>query len=156
WMQSMYGLGPGDVVLQKTPCSFDVSVWEFFWPLLTGAKLVMARPGGHKDTAYLVDVMTRRGVTVCHFVPSMLPAFIGARSSERCTTLRDVMASGEALAPDLVASFYRALPHARLHNLYGPTECAVDVTFWGCPPSENPPAVVPIGRPVGNTQVYVL
>src|SRR5258707_11208822 len=97
WMQSEYQLGPADVVLQKTPFSFDVSVWEFFWPLIAGARLVMARPGGHRDTAYLVDVITRRGVTVCHFVPSMLRAFLADRGSERCASLRDVMASGEAL-----------------------------------------------------------
>ena len=156
WMQREYDLGPGDVVLQKTPFSFDVSVWEFFWPLLTGAKLVMARPGGQRDTAYLVEVMTSRGVTVCHFVPSMLRAFLADARSAGCTTLRDVMASGEALPPDVVAEFNRRLPRARLHNLYGPTECAVDVTYWACPQSAEPLPVVPIGRPVSNTQMYVL
>jgi len=156
WMQGEYRLAPGDVVLQKTPFSFDVSVWEFFWPLIAGAKLVMARPGGHRDTGYLVDVITTRGATVCHFVPSMLRAFLSDAGASRCTTLRDVMASGEALPPEVVAEFHRRLPRARLHNLYGPTECAVDVTFWPCPPSAEPPAVVPIGRPVSNTQMYVL
>ena len=156
WMQDEYALGATDVVLQKTPYSFDVSVWEFFWPLLTGASLVMARPGGHRDTSYLVDAITSRGVTVCHFVPSMLRAFLADVASTRCVTLRDVMASGEALPPDLVAAFYSALPRARLHNLYGPTECAVDVSYWTCPPSPVPPPVVPIGRPVANTQLYVL
>ncbi|MEP6733140.1 MAG: amino acid adenylation domain-containing protein [bacterium] len=156
WMQGQYKLGSTDVVLQKTPYSFDVSVWEFFWPLLSGATLVMARPGGHRDTSYLVDVVTSRAVTVCHFVPSMLRAFIADKASSRCTTLRDVMASGEALPPDLVAAFYGVLPNARLHNLYGPTECAVDVSYWACPPTTTPPAVVPIGRPVANTQLYVL
>ena len=157
WMQGEYKLGASDVVLQKTPYSFDVSVWEFFWPLLSGATLVMARPGGHRDTTYLVDVMTSRGVTVCHFVPSMLRAFLADGASARCASLRDVMASGEALPPDLVASFLPLpLPSARLHNLYGPTECAVDVSYWACPPSNVPPVVVPIGRPVANTQLYVL
>lgn len=156
WMQSEYALGSADVVLQKTPFSFDVSVWEFFWPLLTGATLVMARPGGHRDAGYLIEEMTARGVTVCHFVPSMLRAFLADEGAPRCSTLRDVMASGEALPPDLVASFYRMLPGARLHNLYGPTECAVDVSYWPCPPSTRPPAVVPIGRPVANTELYVL
>ncbi|MEO8334159.1 MAG: amino acid adenylation domain-containing protein [bacterium] len=156
WMQGEYALGGSDVVLQKTPYSFDVSVWEFFWPLISGATLVMARPGGHRDRAYLVDVLTSRGVTVCHFVPSMLRAFLADGAAARCTTLRDVMASGEALPPDLVAAFYTALPGARLHNLYGPTECAVDVSYWACPVSTVPPAVVPIGRPVANTQLYVL
>ncbi|MEO5816458.1 MAG: amino acid adenylation domain-containing protein [Gemmatimonadaceae bacterium] len=156
WMQGEYSLGASDVVLQKTPYSFDVSVWEFFWPLLAGAMLVMARPGGHRDRRYLFDVITSRGVTVCHFVPSMLRAFLMEGTARRCTTLRDVMASGEALAPDLVAEFYATLPGARLHNLYGPTECAVDVSYWACPPSSVPPVVVPIGRPVANTQLYVL
>ncbi|HET9799215.1 MAG TPA: amino acid adenylation domain-containing protein, partial [Gemmatimonadaceae bacterium] len=156
WMQSEYVLGATDVVLQKTPFSFDVSVWEFFWPLISGARVVMARPGGHRDSAYLADAITRHGVSVCHFVPSMLRAFLADAGAARCTSLRDVMASGEALAPDLVASFARALPGARLHNLYGPTECAVDVTYWPCPASTTPPAVVPIGRPVANTRLYVL
>ena len=156
WMQSAYQLTARDVVLQKTPFSFDVSVWEFFWPLLTGARLVMARPGGHRDTGYLASVMAARGVTVCHFVPSMLRAFLADPASASAVTLRDVMASGEALAPDLVAVFARVLPRARLHNLYGPTECAVDVSHWTCPASTTAPAVVPIGRPVANTQLYVL
>src|SRR6478735_7233581 len=178
WMQQAFGLTARDVVLQKTPMSFDVSVWEFFWPLLTGAKLVMARPGGHKDPAYLADVIERTGVTVCHFVPSMLRAFVGALetsgsaasgaaasgaaasgsavSRSRCASLRAVMASGEALPPDLVAAWYRAVPGAGLHNLYGLTECAVDVSWWACPPSATPPAVVPIGRPIANTRLYVL
>ncbi|AHG93601.1 amino acid adenylation domain protein (plasmid) [Gemmatirosa kalamazoonensis] len=156
WMQAEYALGAGDVVLQKTPFSFDVSVWEFFWPLMSGAKLVLARPGGHRDAAYLAATIQRHGVTVCHFVPSMLRAFLAEPTAAGCASLRDVMASGEALGPDLVAGFYRALPGSRLHNLYGPTECAVDVTYWPCPPSPEPPAVVPIGRPVANTRVYVL
>ena len=156
WMQSEYMLSPRDVVLQKTPFSFDVSVWEFFWPLITGARIVMARPEGHRDTAYLASVMRERGVTVCHFVPSMLRAFLADSGARECTALRDVMASGEALPPDLVATFSRTLPGARLHNLYGPTECAIDVSYWPCPQSLVPPAVVPIGRPVSNTRLYVL
>ncbi|HEX7978692.1 MAG TPA: amino acid adenylation domain-containing protein [Gemmatimonadaceae bacterium] len=163
WMQEEYGLTAADVVLQKTPFSFDVSVWEFFWPLITGATLVLARPGGHRDPSYLAEVITRRGVTVCHFVPAMLRAFLDALPASSLarvgTLLRDVMASGEALAPDLATSFYRALGtdgHVRLHNLYGPTECAVDVTYWPCPPSVELPPAVPIGRPVANTRVYVL
>ena len=156
WMQGEYRLATGDVVLQKTPFSFDVSVWEFFWPLISGAKLVMARPGGHRDSGYLVEVITKCGVTVCHFVPSMLRAFLSDAGASRCVTLRDVMASGEALPPEVVAEFHLRLPRARLHNLYGPTECAVDVTYWPCPPVPQPPAVVPIGRPVSNTQMYVL
>ncbi len=155
WMQSEYKLASSDVVLQKTPFSFDVSVWELFWPLITGATLEMALPGGHRDTAYLTRALSN-GVTVCHFVPSMLRAFLADRAAAQCTSLRDVMASGEALAPDLVAQFNRTLPQARLHNLYGPTECAVDVSYWPCPRDTEVPAVVPIGRPVANTRLYVL
>jgi amino acid adenylation domain-containing protein len=155
WMQSQYRLTGDDVVLQKTPFSFDVSVWEFFWPLMTGAKLVMAQPGGHRDVTYLTDVIERSGVTVCHFVPSMLRAFLADSGASRCTSLRDVMASGEALPPTLVAQFNAMLPAARLHNLYGPTECAVDVSHWSCPRA-GAPSVVPIGFPVSNTRLYVL
>ncbi len=156
WMQSEYQLRANDVVLQKTPFSFDVSVWEFFWPLLTGARIVMARPEGHRDPGYLCDVIARRGVTVCHFVPSMLRAFLAEPAASTSVTLRDVMASGEALPPDVVAQFNRRLPGARLHNLYGPTECAVDVSYWPCPKDPEPLDVIPIGRPVANTQLYVL
>ncbi|GJG89250.1 hypothetical protein tb265_44310 [Gemmatimonadetes bacterium T265] len=156
WMQEEYRLTPADVVLQKTPAGFDVSVWEFFWPLLAGAHLVLARPGEHRDPHALAAAIAAHGVTVCHFVPSMLRAFLADPAAARCTTLRDVVASGEALPPDLVAAFYRTLPGALLHNLYGPTECAVDVSAWPCPPSPEPPAIVPIGRPVANTRLYVL
>jgi amino acid adenylation domain-containing protein len=156
WMQATYPLTANDVVLQKTPFSFDVSVPEFFWPLTTGARLVMARAGGHRDPAYIADVIRTHRVTVCHFVPSMLRAFLADARAESATTLRLVQASGEALPPDLVASFHRVLGHARLVNLYGPTECAVEVTHWLCPASVEPPAVVPIGRAIANTRLYVL
>ncbi|MBC8088879.1 MAG: amino acid adenylation domain-containing protein, partial [Phycisphaerae bacterium] len=156
WMQDTYKLTPRDVVLQKTPFSFDVSVWEFFWPLITGARLVMAKPGGHKDSGYLASTMVQHEVTVCHFVPSMLRAFLADNMAGGCTSLRDVMASGEALPADLVASFNTVLPKATLHNLYGPTECAVDVTYWECPKDLASVATVPIGRPVANTRVHVL
>ena len=132
WMQQTYGLGSSDVVLQKTPFSFDVSVWEFFWPLLSGARLTLARPGGHKDPAYLSQLIHDEAVTVCHFVPSMLQAFLQEPDLEqKCVSLRDVMCSGEALPYELQERFFARLP-PRLHNLYGPTEAAVDVTFWPC------------------------
>lgn len=156
WLQDEFQLGPTDVVLQKTPFSFDVSVPEFFGPLIAGARLIMAAPGGHRDAAYLADIIVSRGVTMCHFVPSMLRAFLTNPAVAACVTLRDVLASGEALPPDLVSGFHSVLPWARLHNLYGPTECAVEVTYWPCPAVSSPPPVVPIGRPVANTQVYVL
>ncbi|HSU17560.1 amino acid adenylation domain-containing protein [Longimicrobium sp.] len=155
WMQAEYGIGPGDAVLQKTPVSFDVSVWELFWPLQQGATLVMARPDGHRDPAYLAEVIERRGVTTLHFVPSMLRQFVDAADPARCRTLKRVICSGEALPPALAARFHeRFAPPVTLHNLYGPTEAAVDVSHWPC---ERAAAdVVPIGRPVWNTELYVL
>ncbi|MFI0822816.1 amino acid adenylation domain-containing protein, partial [Streptomyces sp. NPDC021098] len=153
WMQDEYRLGPDDRVLQKTPASFDVSVWEFFWPLVTGSTLVVTEPGGHKDPAYLSRLIQAEGVTTVHFVPSMLDAFLADASAGLCTTLSRVMCSGEALPADLAAQFHRTLPHAELHNLYGPTETAVDVTSWH---SVADSGVVPIGRPVWNTRLYVL
>ncbi|WP_344344993.1 amino acid adenylation domain-containing protein, partial [Kitasatospora putterlickiae] len=153
WMQDEYGLGPDDRVLQKTPSSFDVSVWEFFWPLITGATLVVAEPGGHKDPAYLSRLIQTEGVTTVHFVPSMLDTFLAEESTAHCAGLTRVMCSGEALPADLAARFHDTLPHAELHNLYGPTEAAVDVTFWH---SAADSGVVPIGRPVWNTRLYVL
>lgn len=160
WMQQQYLLTSADVVLQKTPYSFDVSVWEFFWPLITGARLVVARPGGHRDPRYLLELIAREGVTTLHFVPSMLRAFLGsinAKDAQMASQLRQMMCSGEALSPDLVSGTRALFPEIGLHNLYGPTECAVDVTHWTCTTSdETPGANVPIGRPVANTQLYVL
>src|SRR5262249_3267651 len=102
WMQDAYGLSAADAVLQKTPCSFDVSVWEFFWPLLSGARLVLARPGGHADPAYLAGLIRDEQITVCHFVPSMLQAFLQEPDLEaNCAGLRDVICSGEALSYEL-------------------------------------------------------
>jgi amino acid adenylation domain-containing protein/thioester reductase-like protein len=155
WMQDEYRLAPADRVLQKTPYSFDVSVWEFFWPLLTGARLVIAKPGGHRDPDYLAGLIADGRVTVLHFVPSMLQSFLQAGGLHRCGSVRHVVCSGEALPWDLQQEFCAKLPGAALHNLYGPTEAAVDVTYWRCD-SADPRKVVPIGRPVSNTQVYVL
>jgi amino acid adenylation domain-containing protein len=155
WMQSAYGLMASDRVLQKTPFSFDVSIWEFFWPLLTGAALVVARPGGHRDGAYLVDVIQEERITTLHFVPSMLRAFLEEPDVERCVSLRRVVCSGEALAADLVLRFFARLPGVELHNLYGPTEAAVDVTFWSCAPNRDLHAV-PIGYPITNIQIHLL
>jgi amino acid adenylation domain-containing protein/non-ribosomal peptide synthase protein (TIGR01720 family) len=153
WMQEAYRLGAADVVLQKTPASFDVSVWEFFWPLITGARLVMARPDGHRDPAYLADTIRDEGVTVLHFVPSMLAAFVEETSIDACSSLRDVVCSGEALSDTLCDRFF-ARSAAALHNLYGPTEAAVDVTAWRCARDWRGP--VPIGRPIANIRMHVL
>jgi amino acid adenylation domain-containing protein len=154
WMQEAYGLGPHDRVLQKTPFSFDVSVWEFFWPLMSGARLVMAEPGGHRDPAYLGDVIDREGITTLHFVPSMLQPFVDGLEPGRCRSLRRVFCSGEALPVEFQRRFFDR-SGAQLHNLYGPTEASVDVTFWECD-RESSSTVVPIGRPVANTRVHVL
>ncbi|WP_434740370.1 amino acid adenylation domain-containing protein [Micromonospora sp. SH-82] len=155
WMQDRYGLTGADRVLQKTPSSFDVSVWEFFWPLVTGAVLVLARPEGHRDAGYLADLVTRERITTLHFVPSMLAAFLGHRAASGCTGLRRVIASGEALTPALRDRFVTVLPGVELHNLYGPTEASVDVTAARCDDG-RPGDPVPIGRPVWNTRLYVL
>ena len=152
WMQDAFGLHEEDRVLQKTPFGFDVSVWEFFWPLLTGARLVLARPGGHQDAAYLVNLIHERGITTLHFVPPMLHAFLEQPHLERCGSLSRVICSGEALPAELAARCLERLP-ARLHNLYGPTEAAVDVTWWECRPGQT---TVFIGRPIANTRTYVL
>ncbi|MER6077213.1 non-ribosomal peptide synthase/polyketide synthase [Streptomyces sp. NPDC001833] len=153
WMQDTYRLGAADRVLQKTPAGFDVSVWEFFWPLITGATLVVARPERHQDPAYLAGLIRRERVTTAHFVPSMLRAFLDEPTAADCTGLRQVMCSGEALPAPLAARFRDVLPDTRLHNLYGPTEASVDVTAREVPAD---PVAVPIGRPVWNTRTYVL
>ncbi len=154
WMQEAYGLAPGDRVLQKTPYSFDVSVWEFFWPLTTGAALVVARPGGHRDAGYLAGLIARERITVLHFVPSLLQVFLEEPDLSGCSSLRLVVASGEALPPELRLRFRERLP-ARLENLYGPTEASVDVTSWDCA-EEAPRGVVPIGRPIANLRIHLL
>jgi amino acid adenylation domain-containing protein len=155
WMQEEYGLTADDCVLQKTPFSFDVSVWEFFWPLMAGARLVIARPEGHRDSAYLARTIRERGVTTAHFVPSMLRAFLEEGGVEACASLKRVICSGEALTRELQERFFTRLPGVELHNLYGPTEAAVDVTYWACRRGYAR-LTLPIGRPVANTQVYVL
>jgi amino acid adenylation domain-containing protein len=156
WMQETYRLTAEDRVLQKTPFTFDVSVWEFFWPLLAGARMVIARPGLHGDSSYLIDNICTNSVTTVHFVPPMLAAFLEDRKAGRCSpVLRRVICSGEALPFDLQERFFAIFPNVELHNLYGPTEAAVDVTFWKCQRGV-PGRVVPIGRPIANTQMYVL
>ncbi|KWC26759.1 non-ribosomal peptide synthetase [Burkholderia ubonensis] len=155
WMQHAYALGADDAVLQKTPFSFDVSVWEFFWPLVTGARLVFARPGGQRETDYLVDLIAREGITTVHFVPSMLRAFLDHPDLDaHCASLRRVVCSGEALPYDLQQRFFERLD-ARLYNLYGPTEAAVDVTAWECR-RDDAHRNVPIGRPIANARVYIV
>ncbi|HRL21271.1 MAG TPA: amino acid adenylation domain-containing protein [Alcaligenes sp.] len=153
WMQAMYGLSDQDRVLQKTPYTFDVSVWEFFWTLREGATLVLARPQGHKDNQYLAALIEREGITVCHFVPSMLRLFLDSARLDQCASLRHVFVSGEALPYESVARFKQSLA-ARLHNLYGPTEAAVDVTYWEC--ELRPDGMVPIGKAIANIRLHIL
>ncbi|MFI6447709.1 amino acid adenylation domain-containing protein [Kitasatospora sp. NPDC050543] len=155
WMQAEYGLTGTDRVLQKTPSGFDVSVWEFFWPLITGATLVVARPEGHRDPAYLAELIRAERITTAHFVPSMLQAFVDEPAAAGCTGLRRVICSGEALPIELAGRFRELLPDVPLHNLYGPTEASVDVTYWQCVPEPGARSV-PIGRPVWNTRTHVL
>ncbi|MGY4641869.1 amino acid adenylation domain-containing protein [Pseudomonas sp. TE24901] len=155
WMQDEYRLTADDTVLQKTPFSFDVSVWEFFWPLMTGARLVMAAPGGHKDPQYLCRVIAAEQVTTLHFVPSMLDVFLAHGELSQAAGLVRVICSGEALPGSLVRRFKRQLPGSQLHNLYGPTEAAVDVTAWNCAGPVTPDNT-PIGKPIANTRMYLL
>ncbi|MFF1488253.1 amino acid adenylation domain-containing protein [Streptomyces sp. NPDC058319] len=155
WMQRTLPIGPGDTVLQKTPYTFDVSVWELFWPLITGARLVFARPGEHRDPRRLLETVRRHRVTVTHFVPSMLEEFLKELPHPGAASLRRVLVSGEELRPRLRDRFFEVLPTAELHNLYGPTEAAVDVTHWQCAPGQDPDRV-PIGRAIDGARLHVL
>lgn len=153
WMREHYGIGADDRVLQKTPATFDVSVWEFFLPLLCGATLVVAGPDAHRDPTELARLIRGHGITTAHFVPSMLDAFLAAPASAGLQ-LRRVFTSGEALDAALRDRFH-ARVRAELHNLYGPTEAAVDVSYWPAS-AQDRSRPVPIGFPVWNTRLYVL
>ncbi|SIO44250.1 non-ribosomal peptide synthetase [Paraburkholderia phenazinium] len=155
WMQRAYGLTGGETVLQKTPFGFDVSVWEFFWPLMVGARLAIAAPDAHRDPERLAAAIRDYRVSTLHFVPSMLQAFIASGQAARCgDALKRIVCSGEALPADLQLKVAEALPEVALHNLYGPTEAAIDVTAWTCVAEAGRP--VPIGRPIAATQTWVL
>ncbi|ATZ94877.1 solanimycin non-ribosomal peptide synthetase SolG [Dickeya fangzhongdai] len=156
WMQDAYQLDGSDAVLQKTTFSFDVSVWEFFWPLSVGATLVVAPPGAHKDTQALAEVIQANNITTLHFVPSMLNLFLANDSVAACRSLRRIVCSGEALSSASVARCHKLLPDTAVHNLYGPTEAAIDVTSWTCPKDLPETATVPIGRPIANLRIYLL
>ena len=155
WMQEAYDLTSFDAVLQKTPFTFDVSVWEFFWPLMVGARLVIALPEKHRDSSYLAAVIQSRKITTVHFVPSMLQLMLREDKLHECRSLKRVICSGEALSLELQEHFFNSVPGVELHNLYGPTEAAVDVTYWQCT-GQLPLRTVPIGRPIANTQIYIL
>ncbi|MBB3105480.1 amino acid adenylation domain-containing protein, partial [Azomonas macrocytogenes] len=154
WMQQSYCLDSCDSVLQKTPFSFDVSVWEFFWPLLAGARLVIAAPGDHHDPARLVALIRYQRITTLHFVPSMLQVFLLDETVANCTSLRRIICSGEALPIDVQRQVFGKLPDVDLLNLYGPTEAAIDVTHWIC--RDEGRDVIPIGQPIANLATYVL
>lgn len=161
WMQDAYALAREDVVLQKTPFGFDVSVWEFLWPLSVGATLALAAPGAHREPARLLDEIESFGVTTIHFVPSMLAAFLAHLESfggaSRCGPISRIVSSGEALPGELVVKAHALMPDAVLYNLYGPTEAAIDVSHWTCHAgSPHGGASVPIGMPIANTQLHVL
>jgi amino acid adenylation domain-containing protein len=155
WMQEEYQLDATDVVLQKTPFSFDVSMWEFLWPLVTGAKLVVARPKGHQDPDYLAILISNQQITTLHFVPSMLAVFLDGGRPSQCASIRRVICSGEALPVELARQCLESMPWAELHNLYGPTEAAIDVTYWKCRANESR-ANVPIGKAISNIRLYVV
>ena len=159
WMNSQYPLKPDDRILQKTTYTFDVSVWEFFWPILYGASIVFAKPEGHKDSAYLAELIHRERVSILHFVPSMLTAFEETIANNpplqnSCASLRYMFCSGEALGLKQVQLCHKLFPGLQIHNLYGPTETCVDVLYYDCNASNI--SKVLIGRPIFNTSAYIL
>lgn len=162
WMQKKYPIGPEDLIMQKTPFTFDVSVWELFWWTFTGAGVLMLEPGGERDPKVIADAIGKYRVTTMHFVPSMLGAFLDYVSDQdaaaRFGSLKHVFASGEALTLHQTELFNRYLYDrcgAKLYNLYGPTEAAVDVSYFDCSPNVNL-KTVPIGRPIDNVRLYIL
>ncbi|WP_138583747.1 non-ribosomal peptide synthetase, partial [Pseudoalteromonas sp. S2755] len=154
WMHNKYGMNCSDKVLQKTPYSFDVSVWEFVWTLAYGAQLVVARPEGHKEPEYLCQLIQEHSITKMHFVPSMLGLILEHEQFTNCRSLEQVFCSGEALQQSHVEEFRKALPYSELHNLYGPTEAAIDVSYWDC--AGDISRGVPIGRAIDNIQLLIL
>lgn len=155
WMQSSHALTQHDRVLQKTPLSFDASIWELFAPLISGATLIVARPGGHQDAGYLADIVAREQVTILQLVPTMLQVFLEEPALKSCRSLRRLFCGGEVLSADLQDRFFGRIGWARLHNLYGPTETAIDASHWTCT-LEDRRSPVPIGRPISNVEIYAL
>ena len=157
--QQIYGLSQSDKVLQKASFSFDASIWEIFWPLTCGAQLILAQPGGQRDTGYLVGIIVERGITIVHFVPSMLDAFLQEEGVHKCRSLRRVFCGGEALSPELRERFFDSVS-ATLHNQYAPTETTVNVLYYTCTresePYEYQTRATPLGRPFANVQLYIL
>ena len=156
WMDQEYGSCPSDRFLQKTPYSFDVSVWEFTWPLSVGACLVVAKPEGHKDPLYLTELIQAQHISKLHFVPAMLDSFLSLGDLSACPSLKQVFCSGEALTPQQVETCFQQQSKVELHNLYGPTEAAIDVSYWNCCQYQPTQRSIPIGRPIHNIQLHVL
>ena len=162
WMVQRYGLSSSDAIVQKTPFTFDVSGWEFFCPLVSGGRLVVARPGGHREPRYLVQLIQTQNVTITHFVPAMLRAFLDHEAARTCRSLRMMVSSGEALSEELERLVFERLPWVSLENLYGPTETAIEVTGWSCGSGDQPRTIegsngwVTIGAPIVNVTAYVL
>ncbi|KRE95923.1 hypothetical protein ASG87_16835 [Frateuria sp. Soil773] len=155
WMQRAYGIGPGSRILQKTPFAFDVSVWEFFWPIMFGATVVVAPPGCHRDFQALGRLIADAGITHLHFVPSMLEAFLQVQGEARYPELQRIFCSGEALPTPVAEAVLKRYPHVALENLYGPTEAAIDVSHHACAAGEPTPAQ-PIGVAISKTRLSVL
>lgn len=162
WRQTTFPLGPQDRVLQNISFSFDPSVWQIFWPLLVGAQLVLPRPGGHQDIAYLVELIARREVSVIALVPALLRVLLEQPGLERCCKLRHIFCGGEALTLDLQQQFFKRfsedsaqLHQVQLHNVYGPTEASIDATYWTCQQGVDYP-IAPIGQPISNAQIHIL
>jgi amino acid adenylation domain-containing protein len=155
WMRAAFPLSAADRVLQKTPLSFDASVWEFYAPLLSGAQLIMARPLLHTDAAEMVETIKQEKITVLQLVPIMLRVLLEAPGVEECRSLKHLFSGGEALPPALQEKFFSLFKTTELHNLYGPTEATIEAAFWTCR-RDAPRRAVPIGRPISNTQIYVL
>ena len=154
WMQTTYALDASDVLMQKAPISFDVSVWECFWPLMTGCRLVLAGPGEHRDPQRIAQVVQQFGVTTLHFVPPLLRLFVDEPLAQQCASLRRLFSGGEALPAELRNRVLQQLPNIELHNRYGPTETAINVTHWHCRHEDGERS--PIGRPLGNVVCRVL
>ena len=155
WIQDVHPLGAGDAVLQKTPFSFDVSVWEFFWPLMVGARLVLAKDQADLDTDYLTGLIDEHQITVVYFVASALQMFLAGRKPASCESLKYVFCGGEAMPLHVERDFFKQFPAVELHNIYGPTEATIEVTWWACEKNSERRSV-PIGRPLPNTTIHLL
>ncbi len=156
WRQSTFPLTPSDRVLQNISFSFDPSVWQIFWPLSWGVQLVLPKPGGHRDIAYLVNLIVEKNISILALVPAMLRTFLEQKGSDQCTSLRHVFCGGEALPIVLQQRFLDSFSETtQLHNVYGPTEASIDATYWTCHPGEEA-KIAPIGRPITNAEVYIL